>query len=817
MKLSEPSNLNSFGARLAEACARQPIFAIVFVSLMAVAINCYPVIFFGKSYVAPAFGVPMLYERYPTLPGMTEKEPVYAHGSDTAATLVAGVPWGFIESRSILEHGELPLWDRYGHAGDTLIAQAVSMFGDPMQWIVILGRGSALAWDVKFVLAKFLFCVGFGLLIRRLLGSLPLAILFAALGAYCGAFFYIYNHPVFFLFCYAPWILLSALEFLDLKSRRYLLWGLVWLLVNIGGFSGGHVEPAVLLIGALNLAAVAFALATFRGLAGAVKVILRMALATLLFVGLTAPIWISFLAALPGAFSLHVEVKAVQFSPANLLGIFDDVFYRLPPFPGADMLLAPGASFLIFVGCLYSFLRWRFLQGNPFFWINSIAIVLWSGCVFGWVPSSLLLSVPLLNRVGHTNVDFSYLLLMHLTIQCAYGFKCIALEKTIRQVAVRLLWTGVVLAGMTLFYCFGVPHGPVPWVYFAVITIGAFGAPLLAACLRNRSRLSIPWAVGVILLGFMPHFRFAFYNSRDLRLMNPGTRVTFDAPSPAIETIKADNASPFRVVGAEYILHGDYAATYGLEDIRSCAPLSNYELVSLLRGFPGMMPHLDWEVDLTNMVAAHPLLNLLNVKYVLVRPTAEVQDGLGFRLADQSDLGIVENLDVWPRAFFSDEIVSISSNDEFVQHLVSHPKQPFIALTPDEIKKQPDLPRLQSNAKAIVTPATRYQLLPNSTAFDIHASAAGVVCLTEGQARDFTATANGERKDVLTVNRAFKGIYLDHPGDYHVEFVYRPRYWRVSCALFWAALSAVLVLLLTETVPRKTATGAGQLPPENKK
>jgi hypothetical protein len=77
-----------FIGRFTDWASRHPVLAIALMSLAVVAINCYPVIFCGKSYVAPALGVPMLYERYPTLPGMTNEEPVYAHGSDTAATLV---------------------------------------------------------------------------------------------------------------------------------------------------------------------------------------------------------------------------------------------------------------------------------------------------------------------------------------------------------------------------------------------------------------------------------------------------------------------------------------------------------------------------------------------------------------------------------------------------------------------------------------------------------------------------------------------------------------------------------------------------------
>src|SRR5262249_2426545 len=108
MKLSEPSKTMPTGTTLAEACAKQPVLAMVIVSLIAVVLNCYPVLFCGRSYVAPTAGVAMVYGGYPTLPGMTNLVPVNAHGSDTGSTLIWGVPVGFIQSRSVLEHGDLP-------------------------------------------------------------------------------------------------------------------------------------------------------------------------------------------------------------------------------------------------------------------------------------------------------------------------------------------------------------------------------------------------------------------------------------------------------------------------------------------------------------------------------------------------------------------------------------------------------------------------------------------------------------------------------------------------------------------------------------
>jgi uncharacterized membrane protein YfhO len=186
-------------------------------------------------------------------------------------------------------------------------------------------------------------------------------------------------------------------------------------------------------------------------------------------------------------------------------------------------------------------------------------------------------------------------------------------------------------------------------------------------------------------------------------------------------------------------------------------------------------------------------LNLLNVKYLLTWPHIVADTNIDFRVAASDDFGVLENLQVWPRAFFANQITSIASNEAFIQHLAKNGRQPFVALTEEETKKQPDLIGLETTGRATTVAATNYLLLPNSTEFDIHATSAGVVCLTEGQAKDFTAKANNESKVVLTVNRAFKGIYLDKPGDYHVKFVYRPRHWRLACCCF--CLSAAIVVL----------------------
>jgi hypothetical protein len=763
--------------------AQHPARVIVLVSFLAVIINCYPIIFCGRSYVAPPDLTPMVYGWYPTLPGMTNSIPSgQAHGSDAWATVLWSVPAGFIESHSLWDYGEIPLWNRFSHAGDPFIGQAVSMLGDPLQLIVILGRGSAEAWDMKFLTAKFIFSVGFGLLILRIFKNRPLSLVYAALAAYCGAFFFINNHPAFFVFSYAPWILLSALTWLDLRSKWPIRWGLVWLLVNVGCFNGGHVELAVDLIGGLNLIALSYALTMSRAFADLAKVLGRMVAATLLFIGVTAPIWISFLVALNGSYSVHSEVNVVQLPAMTFPGMFDDLFFMLAKDDTAAAL-APGTSFLVLAGCILSVLRWRQIKGEHFFWINCGANLLWGGFVFGWIPASVIGLIPFVNRVGHIYTDFSYLLVVHLTIQSAYGFRCLAEEKIFRRAVMDLFWVGFAFVGLILIFNFGIIHHPIPWNYFVCVSAGALGAPLLFAFLRTRHRpVAVLGWTGILILGFIPQFRFGLYSSGNTKmLMIPGSRAILNAHSPAIDKIKADTSIPFRVAGISFNLFCDYSAVYSLED--------------LVQKFPGIGFEKGFVIDIADPVAAHSLLNLLNVKYLLVSPKVNLQEDLGFRIAERSDFGVLENLEVWPRAFFVDKIIPISSDEQFIDHLMKNEKTPFIALTDEDISK-PSLKSLEAVRSATVLPATNYELLPNSTEFDIHANSPGIVCLTEGQAKDFVATANGEAKEILTVNRAFKGIYLDEAGNYHVKFTYRPRYWRLACVLFWIAIGVVIVLML---------------------
>ena len=280
-------------------------------------------------------------------------------------------------------------------------------------------------------------------------------------------------------------------------------------------------------------------------------------------------------------------------------------------------------------GCIFSALKWRQSKHETFFWINTGAILLWGGCVFGWIPASVIAAIPWLNRVGHTYSDFSYLLVILLTIQSAYGFKGLAREENLRKLAVDFLWVVLIFEAIILENRFRLLHRPIPLNYFLCAGAGAVGAPLLFAFLKNRYR-QIPvigWT-GIILLGFAAQFRFGLYSfGNNNLLMLSGPRMALNASSKAIDHINADKTGPFRVVpwqqssGKDYsaILNGDYSAVYGLEDIRSCGPVSSGEYIKLIQHFPGMKIENDWLIGVVDPVAGQPLLFLNNLLIICIQ------------------------------------------------------------------------------------------------------------------------------------------------------------------------------------------------------
>ena len=207
----------------------------------------------------------------------------------------------------------------------------------------------------------------------------------------------------------------------------------------------------------------------------------RIGIVSLLFLGLTAPVWMSFLGALNGAYTAHMDIKVKQLPVSLLLGVFDDFFYQILR-QNIDSILAvvPGTSLLVFVGGCFSICRWRQLQSDLFFWVNSLAILFLGRLYF---PGGAVLIAghgsTVEPRRSSLDTDFSYVFVIHLTIQAAYGFSALARADGFRRLTADLLFITIALAVLLALYSSGpVIYQPVPWTYFLGAIAGAVGAPL---------------------------------------------------------------------------------------------------------------------------------------------------------------------------------------------------------------------------------------------------------------------------------------------------------------------------------------------------
>ncbi len=133
-------------------------------------------------------------------------------------------------------------------------------------------------------------------------------------------------------------------------------------------------------------------------------------------------------------------------------------------------------------------------------------------------------------------------------------------------------------------------------------------------------------------------------------------------PTPLIDALSRlheQQREPYRIVGLGPVLFPNTHAPFGFEDVRVKDALSSARYVDLLarevEGFKIADYYMKWGD------AATPLVDRLNVRWVVTEANAQLRDRARYRLLyDGYDGQIYENLRVKPRFFASDAQVAIT-------------------------------------------------------------------------------------------------------------------------------------------------------------
>jgi O-antigen/teichoic acid export membrane protein len=303
---------------------------------------------------------------------------------------------------------------------------------------------------------------------------------------------------------------------------------------------------------------------------------------------------------------------------------------------------------------------------------------------------------------------------------------------------------------------------------------------------RGRLRVAAPLIVLIVTIDLFA-FGVGFNTAADTRPL--------DFVPQTIASIKAD-PGVFRVVtyGEDDTLPSNTNMLFGLQDVRGYDTIILREYVEYLESIepqPGI-PYSKVAKLFDQRSLASPLLDLLNVKYVL---TSQRVSQPGWTLHAQGDgIRVYRNDDFMPRAFVVDGKQVVWSREEALRAIRSPGFDP---------RRQAVVEGTTSTSGSASSAATLGTLQPAEiVAYENNRvvvqtapeSSGGVLVLADVMFPGWTATVDGVDTPVLRANGLFRAVEVG-PGEHTVVFRYRPLSVRVGGLL--TAISATVLLALT--------------------
>jgi len=753
--------------------------------VLAGLISIYP-LFLGRSLAAPQMGgVDLLYDRPPYLPGGSMMRPAFERNSDLGAFAWAWQPWTAVEARAF-EAGEMPLWNRYSYAGLALIGQGISQIGDPLHLIPLLGKSSALSWDVQFGLARILFALGCFWAVLRFLDAPRIAAAIGCSSAFIGFFLFRINHAAYFTVCYAPFILVAWLEFIRATRRLTLVASALLLcLASLAVLNAGAIKEGVAVLIILQVTgALLFVCApmTKNDKLRRLVILLFFAAAGAFF---EYPLASAFLETLKNS-NTKSDLARAYALPLDLAGGFlDDFLYFRVWIQGF-----PSLNFALGLCLLWALARAPRLASRSGFIPLLAGMGLAWAFVYGLIPPSLVVKIPFLGHIEHIHEAFSCPLIV-LAIAVS-GFGLAAMIDDIRTGRWRLPFAICAVLLMAIVGSAILSHPDVKTIdpelrsydatsvtipiIISVLTLLTLALPLLAVRFFTNPRpLFAGLFIGIILLALHVrqglHYATGAARLEHFYLLTPGPRPDYSVPSDSIAwLLKQTRQAPARAIGIGGVLFPGFGATLGLESINGPDPLRPKDVMDLIAAF-GLPMEWGWRIHFDDPGAIQrfaPILDFLNVRWLLAWPGASPAPG-DLRL--HADLDVYERTSAWPRAFFTDRIEHYAKLEDLVAR-IRRASGPFAALQSSAQTQQ-----AQAQAPARVIAARDYRLRTNGTEFHVDAPGPGLVVLAETLAPGVIATVDGKPVPVLRVDHMYRGIAIDRAGTFDIDFEFAPAYW----------------------------------------
>ena len=285
----------------------------------------------------------------------------------------------------------------------------------------------------------------------------------------------------------------------------------------------------------------------------------------------------------------------------------------------------------------------------------------------------------------------------------------------------------------------------------------------IALLFLRRAKLS-SLSTGVFLLALV----FLDLAPLSARMRFLRSDVWSDAPD-YIRFLQSDK-STFRVHSTEdFALEADTSQAFGLDVLSSRQSFNSTRYTSILRKYFGT-PFIPYPLAKSLLPNARPVLDLLNVKYVVVfSPTAQELEtlnagGLFARFQDRR-FQVFQNKTVWPRAYLASSVRVAATSESCLDALGNLQAGEVVR---EQQRGAPPPPAISppGNVEAIHLDFDTIEL-------QVHALRPALLVLDENYAPGWRAEVQGRPVAIQRANYAFQSVVVPQ-GDSEVQFHYVP-------------------------------------------
>lgn len=703
------------------------------------------------------------------------------------------VPWAHV-ARESWKSLRAPIWNHHAASGYPLLGAAQSSALSPLRVLTLplsLGHAFTAEGALKVLIAltfTFLFC-------RRRYSLLACVIAAVSFG-FCAFLIGWLHFPVATAACFAPAVLFC----IDLLAervtyKRFVLFTIVLAHVILSG----HPEVAVHLFW---LAAVFTLWVAFVEREVAERKRFLRAIAGAMFVAalLSAPYVMTVLETI-GRSWRRVALSAVPFAQrviphtdldAAIVTLQPHFFGEVPldkPWGPTSVESIGGFAGILGVASWIATLVWviakrRWRSREAFFALLTFFAI---GVIFAWPGFTQLFhwTMPI---AAHARLR--YLLALLLALQCAT-----ALDLARR---VPLLAGIAAVAATLLLLLHTVPFATVYHFDTAVLAMlpSVLVLALAAVAAMTQHRAATLLLLVAVIAELFPIGRGRVPPLHERR-MYPTTPII--AKLQELKAAAPPNA-PFRIAGVAGQFFPNAAAMYGLEDVRAHDPMANARYLGFLMMTAKYEP---WNYFAVIPNADQPVLDFLNVRYVLLDPWQENRDPGRYTLIYEGPDGrLLENRNVLPRFHWARNVLLEWDKEKFATKLKEHDEWSTTALLHEldaESKQQEKdffTPR-PANAPPAKVHITKAE--PSDYTLRVSAPRWSLIASSIPGWRGWKVERNGERIQPFRVNGEFLAFAVP-PGESTVRVWYAPASYWVGV---WISLATVVGLVIGFSRARK--------------